>query len=71
VCIAIGIKADRTIDIKMNIGDNEIPWVSELKYLGVHFKAARALDVNIIPTKYKFMVHSTHQCLVVNMLLNL
>jgi hypothetical protein len=35
VCIAIGFKADRTIDIKMNIGDNEIQWVSELKYLGV------------------------------------
>jgi hypothetical protein len=54
VCIAIGFKADRTIDIKMNIGDNEIQWVSELKYLGVHFKAARALDVNITPIKHKF-----------------
>jgi hypothetical protein len=38
----------------MNIGDNEIQWVSELKYLGVHFKAARALDVNITPIKHKF-----------------
>jgi hypothetical protein len=42
-CIAIGSRADRTIDSKMNklnIGGNEIQWVSELKYLGVHFQAA-------------------------------
>jgi hypothetical protein len=38
----------------MNSGDNEIQWVSDLKYLGVHFKAARALDVNITPIKHKF-----------------
>jgi hypothetical protein len=54
VCIAIGFKADRTIDSKMNIGDKEIQWVSELKYSGVHFKATRALDVNITTIMHKF-----------------
>jgi hypothetical protein len=37
VLLAIGFKVDRKIDSKMNIGDNEIQWVSELKYLGVNF----------------------------------
>ena len=54
VCVAIGFKADNKIKGMMTIGDNEINWVSELKYLGVHFKAARALDVNITPIKHKF-----------------
>jgi hypothetical protein len=41
------------MDSKMSIGDSAVQWVSELKYLGIHFKAARTLDVNITPIKHK------------------
>jgi hypothetical protein len=57
VCVAYGFKPDSKIHSKMtvmSIVDNEILKVSELKFLNVHFKAARALDVNITPIKPKF-----------------
>ncbi len=54
VCLAAGGKSYAGAISNMHIGDQEIQWVKEFKYLGVNFIAAKGLDVNAVPITRKF-----------------
>ena len=40
--------------VNMKMGDEEIPWVHEIKYLGVVFSQASYVKVNLHTNKVKF-----------------
>jgi hypothetical protein len=50
----VGLLADVSLP-KLKLGNNELSWVNELKYLGVIFKAGKKISVNIDLNCRKFL----------------
>jgi hypothetical protein len=54
VCLFVGIRKCDIVKCNMFLGVNQLSWVTEFKYLGMHFIAHKGLVVNVMPIKCKF-----------------
>jgi hypothetical protein len=54
VCLVSGARKYSSIIENMYVGNQEIQWVNEFKYLGLNFIAKKNLEVNVTPITRRF-----------------